>query len=172
VRRPLLTKTMITAWICALRNGVRCRGACPGGLLCLDLRLLQTMLCLPKADLTYLPLATRATANGGRGRIEPVGNVLVADAARDGATALDGDERNSPSAAAGPLMQIDGCSAQASTDAILRTPRIPDGSIGPFLPPRAQASGGEGQRHLTLRSVRPFVIDVTNGARVPSAAKR
>ncbi|QOZ23152.1 caspase family protein [Bradyrhizobium sp. CCBAU 51753] len=45
-------------------------------------------------------LATRATAGSGLGRIEPVGNVLVAYAARDGTTALDGDERNSPFAAA------------------------------------------------------------------------
>jgi hypothetical protein len=34
--------------------------------------------------------------SGGLGRIEPVGNVLVAYAARDGTTALDGDRRNSP----------------------------------------------------------------------------
>jgi hypothetical protein len=45
-------------------------------------------------------LATRAVVNGGLGRIEPVGNVLVAYAARDGTTALDGDGRNSPFAAA------------------------------------------------------------------------
>lgn len=45
-------------------------------------------------------LATRATASSGLGRIEPVGNVLVAYAARDGTTALDGDGRNSPFAAA------------------------------------------------------------------------
>jgi len=45
-------------------------------------------------------LATRAAPNGGLGRIEPVGNVLVAYAARDGTTALDGDQRNSPFAAA------------------------------------------------------------------------
>ncbi|WFU56860.1 caspase family protein [Bradyrhizobium pachyrhizi] len=45
-------------------------------------------------------LATRATAGSGLGRIEPVGNVLVAYAARDGTTALDGDGRNSPFAAA------------------------------------------------------------------------
>jgi uncharacterized caspase-like protein len=45
-------------------------------------------------------LATRALSNGGLGRIEPVGNVLVAYAARDGTTALDGDERNSPFASA------------------------------------------------------------------------
>ena len=45
-------------------------------------------------------LATRAAANGGLGRIEPVGNVLVAYAARDGTTALDGDGRNSPFTAA------------------------------------------------------------------------
>jgi Caspase domain len=44
--------------------------------------------------------ATRAAASGGLGRIEPVGNVLVAYAARDGTTALDGDGRNSPFAAA------------------------------------------------------------------------
>jgi hypothetical protein len=36
----------------------------------------------------------------GLGRIEPVGNVLVASAARDGMTALDGDGRNSPFTAA------------------------------------------------------------------------
>ena len=41
-------------------------------------------------------LATRAAASGGLGRIEPAGNVLVAYAARDGTTALDGDGRNSP----------------------------------------------------------------------------
>ncbi|MHC2337851.1 caspase family protein [Bradyrhizobium sp. USDA 4454] len=45
-------------------------------------------------------LATRAAATSGLGRIEPVGNVLVAYAARDGTTALDGDGRNSPFAAA------------------------------------------------------------------------
>jgi len=45
-------------------------------------------------------LATRGTPTGGLGRIEPVGNVLVAYAARDGTTALDGDARNSPFAAA------------------------------------------------------------------------
>jgi hypothetical protein len=45
-------------------------------------------------------LAMRAAPNGGLGRIEPVGNVLVAYAARDGTTALDGDQRNSPFAAA------------------------------------------------------------------------
>jgi uncharacterized caspase-like protein len=45
-------------------------------------------------------LATRAAANGGLGRIEPVSNVLVAYAARDGTTALDGDGRNSPFTAA------------------------------------------------------------------------
>jgi len=41
-------------------------------------------------------LALRAATIGGLGRIEPVGNVLVAYAARDGTTALDGDGRNSP----------------------------------------------------------------------------
>lgn len=41
-------------------------------------------------------LAARAAAGSGLGRIEPVGNVLVAYAARDGTTALDGDGRNSP----------------------------------------------------------------------------
>jgi hypothetical protein len=41
-------------------------------------------------------LALRAVVSGGLGRIEPVGNVLVAYAARDGTTALDGDNRNSP----------------------------------------------------------------------------
>jgi len=45
-------------------------------------------------------LATRAATMSGLGRIEPVGNVLVAYAARDGTTALDGDARNSPFAAA------------------------------------------------------------------------
>jgi hypothetical protein len=45
-------------------------------------------------------LAQRAAATGGLGRIEPVGNVLVAYAARDGTTALDGDGRNSPFTAA------------------------------------------------------------------------
>jgi hypothetical protein len=40
-------------------------------------------------------LASRALS-GGLGRIEPVGNVLVAYAARDGTTALDGDSGNSP----------------------------------------------------------------------------
>lgn len=44
--------------------------------------------------------ATRAGPRAGLGRIEPVGNVLVAYAARDGTTALDGDGRNSPFAAA------------------------------------------------------------------------
>jgi Caspase domain len=41
-------------------------------------------------------LALRAASGGGLGRIEPVGNVLVAYAARDGTTARDGDGRNSP----------------------------------------------------------------------------
>ena len=45
-------------------------------------------------------LALRAAIGGGLGRIEPVGNVLVAYAARDGTTALDGDGRNSPFTAA------------------------------------------------------------------------
>ncbi|WP_426437524.1 caspase family protein [Bradyrhizobium genosp. P] len=45
-------------------------------------------------------LATRAAVSGGLGRIEPVGNVLVAYAARDGTTALDGDGHNSPFTAA------------------------------------------------------------------------
>lgn len=45
-------------------------------------------------------LATRAATMGGLGRIEPTGNVLVAYAARDGTTALEGDARNSPFAAA------------------------------------------------------------------------
>jgi hypothetical protein len=45
-------------------------------------------------------LATRALVSGGLGRIEPVGNVLVAYAARDGTTALDGDGHNSPFTAA------------------------------------------------------------------------
>jgi hypothetical protein len=45
-------------------------------------------------------LAVRAAVSGGLGRIEPVGNVLVAYAARDGTTARDGDRRNSPFTAA------------------------------------------------------------------------
>jgi len=45
-------------------------------------------------------LALRAVIGGGLGRIEPIGNVLVAYAARDGTTALDGDGRNSPFTAA------------------------------------------------------------------------
>jgi Caspase domain len=45
-------------------------------------------------------LGLRAVIGGGLGRIEPVGNVLVAYAARDGTTALDGDGRNSPFTAA------------------------------------------------------------------------
>jgi uncharacterized caspase-like protein len=45
-------------------------------------------------------LAVRAVASGGLGRIEPLGNVLVAYAARDGTTALDGNGRNSPFTAA------------------------------------------------------------------------
>jgi caspase domain-containing protein len=45
-------------------------------------------------------LATRAAMSSGLGRIEPVGNVLVAYAARDGTTALDGDGHNSPFTAA------------------------------------------------------------------------
>src|SRR6202000_1064840 len=45
-------------------------------------------------------LATRALSNGGLGRIEPVGNVLVAYAARDGTTGLARDQRNSPFASA------------------------------------------------------------------------
>jgi hypothetical protein len=45
-------------------------------------------------------LAVRAAVSGGLGRIEPVGNVLVAYAARDGTTALDGGGRNSPFTAA------------------------------------------------------------------------
>lgn len=45
-------------------------------------------------------LATRAAPSRGLGRIEPIGNVLVAYAARDSTTALDGDARNSPFAAA------------------------------------------------------------------------
>jgi uncharacterized caspase-like protein len=36
-------------------------------------------------------LAVRTAVSGGLGRIEPVGNVLVAYAARDGTTALDGN---------------------------------------------------------------------------------
>ncbi|MDT4743268.1 caspase family protein [Bradyrhizobium sp. WYCCWR 12699] len=45
-------------------------------------------------------LATRAPPNAGLSRVEPAGNVLVAYAARDGTTALDGDARNSPFATA------------------------------------------------------------------------
>jgi uncharacterized caspase-like protein len=45
-------------------------------------------------------LAVRGAAVRGLGRIEPVGNVLLACAARDGTTAFDGDGRNSPFAAA------------------------------------------------------------------------
>jgi hypothetical protein len=45
-------------------------------------------------------LAVRAAVSGGLGRIEPVGNVLVAYAARDGTTALDGNGQNSPFTAA------------------------------------------------------------------------
>jgi hypothetical protein len=45
-------------------------------------------------------LALRAASSSGLGRIEPVGNVLVAYAARDGTTALDGDGPNSPFATA------------------------------------------------------------------------
>jgi hypothetical protein len=45
-------------------------------------------------------LAVRAAVSGGLGHIEPVGNVLVAYAARDGTTALDGNGRNSPFTAA------------------------------------------------------------------------
>jgi hypothetical protein len=45
-------------------------------------------------------LAVRAAGGGGLSRIEPVGNVLVAYAARDGTTALDGDGHNSPFTAA------------------------------------------------------------------------
>jgi Caspase domain len=45
-------------------------------------------------------LSLRAADRSGLGRIEPVGNVLVAYAARDGTTALDGDGRNSPFTAA------------------------------------------------------------------------
>lgn len=41
-------------------------------------------------------LASRAIIGSGLGRIEPIGNVLVAYAARDGTTALDGQGRNSP----------------------------------------------------------------------------
>ena len=48
----------------------------------------------------FRSLALRAAIGGGLGRIEPVGNVLVAYAARDGTTALDGDGRNSPFTAA------------------------------------------------------------------------
>ena len=50
----------------------------------------------PFAAKMHRALALRAATGGGLGRIEPVGNVLVAYAARDGTTALDGDGRNSP----------------------------------------------------------------------------
>jgi len=50
----------------------------------------------PFAAKMHRALALRAATGGGLGRIEPVGNVLVAYAARDGTTALDGDRRNSP----------------------------------------------------------------------------
>jgi hypothetical protein len=50
----------------------------------------------PFATKMQRSLALRAANGGGLGRIEPVGNVLVAYAARDGTTALDGDGRNSP----------------------------------------------------------------------------
>ena len=50
----------------------------------------------PFAAKMHRALALRAATAGGLGRIEPVGNVLVAYAARDGTTALDGDGRNSP----------------------------------------------------------------------------
>jgi hypothetical protein len=50
----------------------------------------------PFAAKMHRSLALRAAAGGGLGRIEPVGNVLVAYAARDGTVALDGDGRNSP----------------------------------------------------------------------------
>src|SRR5882757_5799681 len=45
-------------------------------------------------------LTLRAAISGGLSRVAPVGNVLVAYAARDGTTALDGDGRNSPFASA------------------------------------------------------------------------
>ena len=54
----------------------------------------------PFATKMQRSLALRAAVSGGLGRIEPVGNVLVAYAARDGTTALDGDGRNSPFTAA------------------------------------------------------------------------
>ena len=54
----------------------------------------------PFAAKMHRALALRAATAGGLGRIEPVGNVLVAYAARDGTTALDGDGRNSPFTAA------------------------------------------------------------------------
>ena len=50
----------------------------------------------PFAAKMHRALALRAATAGGLGRIEPVGNELVAYAARDGTTALDGDGRNSP----------------------------------------------------------------------------
>jgi hypothetical protein len=50
----------------------------------------------PFAAKMHRSLALRGADRGGLGRIEPVGNVLVAYAARDGTTALDGDGRNSP----------------------------------------------------------------------------
>ena len=54
----------------------------------------------PFAAKMHRSLALRAAHRRGLGPIEPVGNVLVAYAARDGTTALDGDGRNSPFAAA------------------------------------------------------------------------
>jgi hypothetical protein len=54
----------------------------------------------PFAAKMHRSLALRAASSSGLGRIEPVGNVLVAYAARDGTTALDGDGRNSPFATA------------------------------------------------------------------------
>jgi caspase domain-containing protein len=50
----------------------------------------------PFATKMQRSLTLRAVVSGGLGRIEPLGNVLVAYAARDGTTALDGDGRNSP----------------------------------------------------------------------------
>src|SRR5215831_21391820 len=50
----------------------------------------------PFAAKMHRSLALRAATAGGLGRIEPVGNVLVAYAARDGTTALDGNGKNSP----------------------------------------------------------------------------
>jgi uncharacterized caspase-like protein len=72
-------------------------------------------------------LALRATATSGLGRIEPIGNVLVAYAARDGTTALDGDGRNSPFTAAllkhiaTPALEISALMKRVRADVIAAT---------------------------------------------------